>query len=383
MFSPSQIKLLENANVNLRIGDDMSVEKNKNILFVYSPPKVGSTSLISSIRMFACNKFTTLHVHGESMLNVLCGITGITVLDIIKYNKMLGKNVFVIDIYRSPIEQKISTFFEKISDFHFNVSDGVVNTYPIQKIITRFNNTFPYTQIEDYYKNVYNVNPIQDTFDFENKYIMTVRDDIKYIKIRLKDVGEWSVILNKLLNIKVVIIKDYETDKKTIHSTFTKFKNAYKIPRNFLEIVKKCPQLNFYYSPTEINEYISTWERKSTDNVKYFSQVEYEVYHTVSNENQHKINIQKNHYMDMGCTCKACSIKRFKNVNKLMNGDFNIDKIIHDDSVVELKTQIYKRVGELNSKISQIARATTRPSSSTKKTKHGDVSSVFTSIVNR
>jgi hypothetical protein len=87
--------------------------------------------------------------------------------------------------------------------------------------------------------------------------------------------------------------------------------------------------------------------------------------------------------MDMGCTCKACSIKRFKNVNKLMNGDFNIDKIIHDDSVVELKTQIYKRVGELNSKISQIARATTRPSSSTKKTKHGGVSSVFTSIVNR
>jgi len=375
MFSPSKIKLLENANEKLRIHNDLNVEKNKNIVFVYSPPKVGSTSLISSIRLFACNKFTTLHVHSEGMLKILCGITGITILDIIKYNKMLGKNIFVIDIYRSPIEQKISTFFENITDFHFNVSDDILNTYPIQKIITRFNNIFLNIQTDDYYKTVYNINQVHDSFDFENKYIMTVCDDIKYIKLRLKDVNDWGIILNKLLNINVIIIKDYETKKKKINTTFSKFKNVYKIPKNLLEIVKNCPHLNFYYSPTEINEYISNWEKKSTYNVKYFSQVEYDIYHSISSENQYKFNVQKNHYMDMGCTCKACSIKRNKNINKIIKGDLNIDKIIHDDSVVELKTQIYKKVEEINSKLSRITKIT--------KIKNPNVNNVFTSIVNR
>ena len=34
--------------------------------------------------------------------------------------KLLGKNVYVIDVYRSPIECKISTFFEKVGVYHFN-----------------------------------------------------------------------------------------------------------------------------------------------------------------------------------------------------------------------------------------------------------------------
>ena len=219
---------------------------------------------------------------------------------------------------------------------------------------------------------MYDINPVQTTFDFENKYIMTVRDDIKYIKLRLKDVGEWSVILNKLLNINVVIIKDYETDKKAIHSTFTKFRSGYKIPRNLLELVKTCPQLNFYYSPTEIFAYLSTWERNSTDNVVYFSPVEYTLYQTLSSDNQHNLTIRRNHYMDMGCTCKACSITRCKTVDKILHGDLTFDRIIHDDSVVDLKTRIYKRVDVLNSRLLRQRRSSA-----------SGISGVFTSIVNR
>ena len=47
-----------------------------------------------------------------------------SIRDIIQYNKSIGKNVYVIDVYRSPIERKISAFFEKIGAYHFNNIDS-------------------------------------------------------------------------------------------------------------------------------------------------------------------------------------------------------------------------------------------------------------------
>ena len=36
-------------------------ESHNNIIFIYTPPKVGSTSLVSSIRISASHKFTIIH----------------------------------------------------------------------------------------------------------------------------------------------------------------------------------------------------------------------------------------------------------------------------------------------------------------------------------
>jgi hypothetical protein len=37
--------------------------------------------------------------------------------------------VYVIDVYRSPIERKMSEFFEKIADMHFNTTEENLNNY--------------------------------------------------------------------------------------------------------------------------------------------------------------------------------------------------------------------------------------------------------------
>ena len=52
-FSTDKLNLLKEVNKKLNL------EKNnyENIVFVYTPPKVGSTSLVSSIRLFGINKF--------------------------------------------------------------------------------------------------------------------------------------------------------------------------------------------------------------------------------------------------------------------------------------------------------------------------------------
>ena len=104
---PYKLNLLNKANELLHI----NTSRHNRILFVYSPPKVGSTSIVSSLRIFGLEKIDTIHIHDEEMLQVLGHIKGITINEIILFNKYLKKDVYVINIYSSPIERKISYFF--------------------------------------------------------------------------------------------------------------------------------------------------------------------------------------------------------------------------------------------------------------------------------
>jgi len=354
-FSEEKIKLLIDANEKLNICDDLNVEKNKNLIFVYCPPKVGSTTLITSFRLCALRKFTILHIHDESMLKVLCGIEGVTVNEIIFYNKALGKNVYVIDIYRSPIEQKMSAFFEKIGSFHFNNTNENVNTYDVNKLIKRFNKIFPYLSRFDYYREIYNI-PVPEVFDFEKKYLNIEYNGIYYIKIRLKDSKIWSSIFQEIFGINILIVNDYETDKKIIKDMYFQFKNSYRIPCNLLSIIQNCDTLKYYYSPDERNQYLNSWYPKQEQPFISYSESEYNLYIELCIENQHIGEIQRQHYIDVGCTCVGCSRKRNQILYKISNGHEVADTIDHTQSNNEYKNMIIQKKKErLNQIIQQVA----------------------------
>jgi len=350
-------KDISTANKSLSICDDLNIEKNRNIIFVYCPPKVGSTSLVSSIRLYAANKFTVIHVHNEMMISILCGIKNITINEIIQYNKSLGKNVYVIDIYRSPIEQKMSLYFEEIATIHFNTTEEHINKMNAQCLITRFNNIFPHIETGDHFKNMYNIgyDYVAEPFDFNKKYILKDVNGIKYIKLRLKDSStDWSRILKELLNIDIVIVKDYETDQKIIKEAFSIFKSDYLIPSNFFEIIKNTDTLKYYYSEEERTEYMSNWFNKQTSIHQSYNDQEYALYRTISNENIGYNVLQSNHYMDTGCTCRACTYKRKCIIHKLNKGEQNTEKIIHE--VVKAEYLQNVKIPNFNRKIQKINR---------------------------
>jgi len=324
-------------NECLGISDDFSIEKNKNIVFVYTPPKVGSTTLVSSIRLNACGKFTVLHLHNEIMLKVLYKITDVTVLDIIKFNKFLGKTVIVVDIYRSPIEQKISTFFENIHSLHFNSPIEVLNTFDVSRIIKRFNQVFPYLQTNDHYRTKYGV-PFPEEFDFTKKYIHAEVDGINYFKLRLKDSHEWRTILQKVLNVNVeiYIANDYETSKKPINHIFSLFKQYYEIPSNLFNLIENDETLKYYYTDYERTQYLNTWRSKmNSTEFSSFTQDEYIFYMDVALDNQYISEIQHDHYIDLGCLCMGCCRKRGMMLLKIKNGEPITEKIDHYEAVGE------------------------------------------------
>lgn len=347
--NPEKFKKLTETNKLLNI-DKRQCNK---ILFVYSAPKVGSTSIVSSLRLFGIDKIIIIHIHDEEMLKVLINVTDITINEIILFNKYLGKDVYVINVYRSPIERKISTFFEKIGSYHFNNMDHLVNDYNITKVVKRFNNIFPWIGVGDHFIDNYNIT-IPESFDHQKKNIMVVENDIKYITLRLKDSNEWGRILTNIFGFNIRTIRDYETSNKPIKKIFNNFKINYKIPINLLNDVFNDKYLKYYYSDIERQNYYNEWLSKSGNHVNSYSFEQYKLYEEITIENSHLDIIQLDHYFDEGCVCKACSIKRNETIQQILRGVIVKDRIVHIEAKSELLQKRFERVNKINNMISKL-----------------------------
>lgn len=337
--SSNKMASLIEMNAKLNIND-----LTNNLIFVYTAPKVGSTAIVSSLRIFYSDIYKIIHIHDEYMLNVIYKINDITVNDIVTYNAYLGKNVYVIDVYRTPIERKISTYFEKLGAYHFNNTDEQLNKYTVSKIIHRFNNIFPHIANEDYFFDKYNI-PIPNEFDYINKYLLITTNNIKYLKLRLSDSKHWDSIFKKIFKNNVVIINDYETINKPIKELYTRFKAHYKIPINLLEDVVNSPKFKFFYNERDTSNYFNEWRKKSTEHFHPYSLEQFNLYMNISLENCHYDYIQLNHYVDAGCLCKACLYKRKKVATKLLQGGKfeQSDTINHDSCKKEYLELLSKR----------------------------------------
>jgi hypothetical protein len=333
-------------------------KKCNNIIFIYTPPKVGSTSLVSSLRLSVSNKFLTIHVHDENMLNVLTNFDStydVSVHDIIEYNAFIGKKVFVIDVYRNPIERKISEYFEIVANFHFNNTENKMDKYKLDLIIKRFNQIFPYIGEGDYYFDKYPITT-PEQFDFQKKYLIAEKNTITYIKLRLVDSNNWGKILSEILKTEVITITDYQTENKIIGNLYKQFKNNYNIPSNFLEnIINNCRYFNYYNSDLEKKEYFNYWNNRKTVDFIPFTSEEYKLYNNISKENQFYNFIQRNHYLDFGCICKSCFGKRREIINKIKSGAINVDlKIIHEEVVAEKKIKKVKAITNICNNIQKM-----------------------------
>jgi hypothetical protein len=112
----------------------------------------------------------------------------------------------------------------------------------------------------------------------------------------------------------------------------------------------KCRYLNYYYSPSELNEYYCQWQNKCTSDFVSYNEEQYKLYEDLSMENSHIDYIQLNHYMDEGCSCGACNIKRTTIANKILRGiSLTInDQIKHEEAKQQLITKRVTVVNKIN-----------------------------------
>ena len=318
--------------------------KNEKYILVYTPPKVGSTTLVSSLRISLKDEYKIIHIHDEDMLKVLYGIKNVKITEIIKKMSEKGKEVYVIDIYRDPIERKMSEYFEKIGSLHFNDVDENIINYPMEKIIDRFNNLFEHIGEGDYYNEIYEITP--NAFDFEKKYILQKEKNINYVKLRLSDVNEWGKILFEIFKREIFILTDYQTENKKIGELYKKFKEVYEIPLNYLEKIEKSEELRRYKTELERENYLKKIKKSKKEKIGYRKE-EYVFYKKVSIENQKIVKIEKDHYIDNNCKCILCSKKREIIYKKIKKGEKIKSKSIHEENKKEYMKEMEKKMSRI------------------------------------
>jgi hypothetical protein len=115
--------------------------------------------------------------------------------------------------------------------------------------------------------------------------------------------------------------------------------------------------LKYYYSQYERDNYLDEWRSKLCDATEPFSQEQYFMYNELSFENQHIGEIQRTHYIDVGCTCTGCKRKRHIMLYKISIGE-NVDEAIDHEQANKEYNQIL--IQKKRQKMNQLLQAVTR-----------------------
>jgi hypothetical protein len=229
----------------------------KNI-FVYCGGKCGSSTLHNT---FIQNGYESIHLHNNLYYKFNLKHED-DIFQLINLSVEKFKKIYIIDAYRTPIERKISSFFQNITIYlpnYYNLK--------LDEIIDFFNNNL-IEHIEEYHSinevlEYYNV-PLWNKFDFENNYNTIESNGIIFIKILFKDIKKWDDILSKIFGKQIKIYNDNLTQDKSINNLYKEFKKNYKVPKTYIfNILINDKEFKIYNTEKEQEEYINYWLQKS------------------------------------------------------------------------------------------------------------------------
>ncbi len=226
--------------------------------FIYCGGKCGSRTLNDT---FINNGYKSIHLHGNEYYKKKYGMKN-SIFDVID-NSCKNKKIYIIDCYRTPIERKISSFFQNIKQVHIpNYADLTLN-----EIITFFNDKLV-NSLEEYHSinevmNHYNI-PLWDKFDTNKGYNLIEKDNKVFIKILFNDIEKWDKLLSNILGKKITIFNDNLTENKNIYELYKQFKNNYKVPKSYINnVLSNDKHFKIYNTENEQNIYIKKWFNNS------------------------------------------------------------------------------------------------------------------------
>lgn len=218
--------------------------------------KCGSTTLLKT---FTKNKYNAIKAHSIGDFKKQFGYDGL--FDLIDRSSK-NKKVYIVDSYRTPIERKISSFFENINH---HVPDYKHKN--VQQLIDVFNNKYihileEYHTINDIMKH-YGLQTF-DTFDFNNKYIIKKSNNIVFVKLLFSDIHKWNNILSNIFNKKIIMHNGNMTRNKNIYSLYKQFIIKYQVPKIYIiNTLINDKQFKIFNTPKTQKLYINKWLQSS------------------------------------------------------------------------------------------------------------------------
>jgi hypothetical protein len=228
-------------------------------IFICCGGKCGGTTLAYT---FHQNGYKTTHLHSSKHLgNFKSSIDVNHTFDIINTSKQ-QKPIYIIDSYRTPVERKISCFFQKIHTYLPNYA-----TMQMKYIIKYFNANILFSSVGDHHPineflQKYNM-PLFHKFNFKRRYNICNKGNIIFVKVLFSDIREWDKILSQVLNKEIIIYNANLTEDKSINTLYAQFKDEYRLPKSYLSKIENDSEFKIYTPAYEQKKYIDKWTKLS------------------------------------------------------------------------------------------------------------------------
>ena len=254
------------------------LKTNKEIVFVFQPGQVGSTSIYKSIS----EKYYVIHLHD---LYMFFKNNGITEYEWKKYLEMMsacGRKIKIISAVRNPIKKIIASYFKRLSatnglsnDFDLNIVDNVqqllkpkrFDGIDIRNSREYYMSNFEYGQIFDWFnlelKTYFNIDIYKSTFCKERGYDVYQNGNIDVFLYRfenIKDIEEPIANFLQDQNFKLSIANS--SKEKGYYWMYQDALSNIDIPSDVLDFYydkNKC--VDFFYTSKEKKQMRDEWKR--------------------------------------------------------------------------------------------------------------------------
>jgi hypothetical protein len=238
-------------------------ELSNTQIYLYCTPKCGGTSLYESLK----KKYNTIHIHSQLFFEEYYKDKDIInntfkIIDCIEESRKNYDEIFIIDVYRKPIEKNMSYFFhiidQLIPDYENKTIEELINFFNI-------NMYFEYKQSIDEVTDYYNINLYETEFNHEKMYLDYKFENIRFIILHFDYIDNWNTILSEIYKCDIDLLDRNIGEKKHYSDIYKDYKNKYNIPNFILEFIKKEKNFIYFNDDKMQNDYIDLWSKKQCE----------------------------------------------------------------------------------------------------------------------
>jgi len=165
------------------------------------------------------------------------------------------EDITLIDVYRPPIERKLSMFFKNMERNSNKFNNKNVEFFN-DIFCRKFFELNGYRNYSDFIISKYNL--IIPDFDFEKGYIKVKKGRITYVKILFSDIERWGDILSDIFGKKIKIYKD----NISTYSKYKETRDCLLITNSIYNFIRKDKYLKKNMTEQNRENYLNFWRER-------------------------------------------------------------------------------------------------------------------------
>lgn len=251
---------------------------NNFFYWVYSIPKTGNNSIISSLETCGLGVYyNSIHSIDSNILNKFDSTDKFENI----WSNLKKGNIKIITMVRDPLAQQISLFFQVIYSYYLSTEN---NSYDLQKM---FDNIFVYNtntyKYNDRFLDLYlnnnryknfevwfekeikanlGIDVFEHKFDKNRGYSSIHKNNIDVLIIKLEKINELEHIIGDFVNItNFKLQSENNSDQKVYKREYATFKENFRISKDYVNKLYSSKYIKHFYSEEEIDCFKKKWEK--------------------------------------------------------------------------------------------------------------------------